>query len=159
MSQSSGAPAETEKPRKRKIFGRKSTLTKKIKLSNHKTGLACNCKHLKCFDRVSAEERDYLVNNFNLLESKDEQDCFLSNLIKIEPVHRRRPLKDANGATKRNNSFKYYVNTSQNQNAASISVCKKALCAIFGVSKRRIERLAKALAGTGIFVVNFSYIC
>ena len=134
ISQHSDIPAVTETPKKRKRNESKSTNNKKKRFSEHVTGKSCECTHLKCFEKRTADEREYLIEKFNNLESKNEQDCFLCNLIKTNPIQRRRSQKSEEKIKNRGHSFKYAINVLRKDDAITIPVCQKAFCSIFGIT-------------------------
>lgn len=54
------------------------------------TGEACNCRN-KCYDFLSQEEKERVIEAFNALSNKDLQDAHLFGLNKSRDVKRRRP--------------------------------------------------------------------
>lgn len=142
-------PSVTDKPRKRKVIGRKRELAKKKKLSSHVVGDDCKCKRFQCFKKVSPEERDNLVLQFNMdYKSKDEQDSYLSSMIKPTPVKRHRPRKEDSSELK-DFSFNYEIKVTRADGVKMIPVCKKAFISLFGITNRRVQTINTALSTTG----------
>lgn len=146
----------TDKPRKRRIVGRKTDFEKKRRVSDHTAGEDCRCSRLKCFETVHEEERNDLLSKFNKLDSKDEQDSFLSSLIRVSNVSRRRLRKPEEEANLHEHSFMYFVRVPRDNNnnedkdsVVEIQVCRSALCSIFGIGKHRISRISNSIASTG----------
>ena len=104
----------TQNPKKRPIKGKKRDAAKKARLSGHVTGKICNCKQFQCFEQVSEIEQSRIITQFNAFPSKNEQDCFLSGLMVIKPVERRRSRKEDKPAFKRDCTCQYFVNKSCN---------------------------------------------
>lgn len=84
----------TSSTRKRPKLGRMSDVSKILKNSTHEPGQDCHCKHLKCFQNVSTEERKQLITSFNNMSNRNEQNSYLSGLISVKPVERHRPNND-----------------------------------------------------------------
>ncbi|GFR62103.1 hypothetical protein ElyMa_005446800 [Elysia marginata] len=47
-------------------------------------GPPCQCKRLKCFEVTSEEEKMSLLDRFNSMPSKNEQDAMIASLISVE---------------------------------------------------------------------------
>ena len=144
-------PQVTDKPKKRPQIGRKRELDKQERLTSHKAGENCGCKRLKCFESTTEEERSTLLAKFNQLASKNEQDSFLSTLICVTNVKRRRPRVDEADAALHNYSYKYLVKVNRAGMACEINICVKALLSIFGIGISRVERIRQSIADTGWF--------
>lgn len=98
----------------------------------------CLCRK-KCFVNVLDEDRISLISIFNNIGDKSKQDTFLGGLIHLKPVSRQR---SRNGSRPNKTcSVQYEVRIGIND----ISVCKKAFCSIFGVSKTAVDRIVKKL--------------
>ena len=139
----------TENPRKRPKKGRKRDSLKKARLSGHVTGRNCECKDLKCFEQVSENEQSRIIDHFNQISTKDEQDCFLAGLMNIKPVERRRSRKEDKPAFQRDCTCQYFVNVSQDSTFTKIQVCVKAFCSFFGIKKARVRRIRESLSKSG----------
>lgn len=132
---------------KSQIVGRKSDISRGKKLKSHVSGSDCNCMKLKCFETISEADRRSLIEHFNCLKNKDEQDAILASLIEVHPVKRRRTRKeDPNEAAFHKNSYKYYVRQASSK---YVEVCIKAFCSIFGVTDNRLRRIKHHLSETG----------
>lgn len=158
-------PEPTNKPKKRPKVGRKCDQNKKQRLQGHQTGEDCKCVRLKCWSNTTEAERNYVIEKFNQIETKNEQDAFLSSLIKVKIVRRRRPRQQLNGKSDEENaklhdhSYEYFVKVcSDGALARNVQVCSIAFCAIFGIGMKRVERIRKSLAETGrsIWVLSLS---
>lgn len=54
------------------------------------TGPDCKCKR-QCYTKVSDDVKHILIQSFNELKDKDQQDAYLCGLITASKVQRRRP--------------------------------------------------------------------
>lgn len=147
QDQSDITPVKNGSSRKRKRLGRMSEVKKKLNLSSHEMGDDCQCS-LKCFDNVPAESRKAILKDFNSMASVDMQNTYLSGLIAVLPVARRRPRK-AEGARQNRAAYKYRVRARIDGIVKEIDVCRKAFISIHGVSKGKIEYLVSNLLSTG----------
>lgn len=111
-----------------------NVLRKKI-VKKRVTGPPCKC-NLKCFNNVTDKQRLILLNIFNEIGNKDMQDTFLSGLIEIKDIIRRRPI--TNEKPNRSVACSYKVRL---DGFNEIKVCKNAFCSIFGIGKAVVERL------------------
>lgn len=126
----------------------------------------CLCP-LKCTDQFSEEEKADILKNFNELTEKNVQDAYLSGLIKLKPVARRkrkrvRPYNNVSNSTnndssdasdseeetqhKRNATFKYFISY-KNKN---LNLCKMAFCGLHGIRKARVSRLCCHKRSSGV---------
>ncbi|RZF44094.1 hypothetical protein LSTR_LSTR004466 [Laodelphax striatellus] len=64
-SVSEDEPVSELKTRKRKTTGRLKDASKRIRNQTLTTGDPCNCKRFKCFEVISAEERDVIIKELN----------------------------------------------------------------------------------------------
>lgn len=142
-------PDVTENPKKRQKLGRKWEQERDKRLSSHVCGPPCKCKRLQCFEKTSAEERGSLLTHFNSLKTKDHQDSFLSTMVRVQPVKRRRPRKDEAEASLHDFSYAYSIKVVRGEEAVEIPVCLPALTSIFGITKSRLERIRSSLARKG----------
>lgn len=67
----------------------------------------CLCKRLRCFQTVSKIERKRILREFNELENSNGQNTYLSGLITVLPVLRRRPRKNEAEARPNSASFAF----------------------------------------------------
>ncbi|CAH1100639.1 unnamed protein product [Psylliodes chrysocephalus] len=56
----------------------------------------CRCKRYRCFQITTQERRSELLNMFDGIKSKVEQVSYLSGLVSVIPVQRRRSRIDPN---------------------------------------------------------------
>ena len=113
---------------------------------------------MKCFESTTELDRTRIIEYFNLLETKNEQDRLLASFISVNNVKRRRSRKE-NGEHVFfwNHSYKYYVNILrvEEMEMIRIEVCLNGFCSIFDVGKMRVRKIKKALASTGEFKLDF----
>lgn len=145
-------PQPTNKPKKRQVNGRAKQAAKKRRIEDHTPGPQCGCNRLKCFENVSAAEREHLIMDFvTNYASKDDQDSYLSTLITVLDVTRRRSrMDDDSEANYHSKSYQYHVNIVRGELEA-VSVCHKAFLSIFGITNRRVQTIKSALAKTGMY--------
>ncbi|CAI6374563.1 unnamed protein product [Macrosiphum euphorbiae] len=98
------------------------------------TGPPCKCK-LQCFEAVTDEQKHLLINMFNNIADKEKQDTFLSGLIQISDVLRRRPINNEKPNRSVACSYKVRFGTDE------LKVCKTAFCSFFGIGKAVVERV------------------
>lgn len=101
------------------------------------TGPDCKCVH-KCFTKVLDSEKSKILNIFNKIGHKEQQDTFLGGLIKVNKIVRNRP-KDS--SKPKSCACVYKIKVDQDEKV----VCKKAFCSLFGINKSRVERIIKSL--------------
>lgn len=97
------------------------------------TGPDCLCNK-RCLLNVSDEVKINLLSAFNSIGDKCKQDTYLGGLIRIKR-HRSRDCSRPSNTC----SMQYEVRFDRNV----LSVCKKAFCSIFGVSKTAVDRIIK----------------
>ncbi|KAG8290190.1 hypothetical protein J6590_088423 [Homalodisca vitripennis] len=97
------------KTKKRKSHERVTDVMKKMRLQSHELGPDFCCSRLKCFSEVSAEERSVNISYFNNLQSVNEQNSFLTSLINVVPVSRRRSRKPEEEAKNHDAAYAYKV--------------------------------------------------
>ena len=148
--QSRDFPKVTEKSKKRLFSGRKADKNKKERLSGHESGADCKCVRLKCFENVAEADRKALLDAFNAMESKEKQDCYLTSLITVQNVQKWRPRKKENDAKFHEYSYSYKLIVQDDGKVKYIEVCLKAFCAIFGIGVKRVRRIRKSIADTGL---------
>lgn len=79
--------------KKRIKTGRTEDVMKKLPLSFHEQGAPCNCSWLNCFENINKNNRKNNIQYFNSMGSISEQNLYLSGLINVNSVHRRRSRK------------------------------------------------------------------
>lgn len=135
--------------KKRKLYGRMSDVNKKIRHQSHETGLNCNCKRYKCFGVVNEEQRTRILKYFNLLPSRDDQNLYLSGLISVLEIQRRRPRKDEDEAKLHTANYAYRVRLVDDIQPIDVPVCASAFIAIHGITRQRVCTIKKSLLTTG----------
>lgn len=134
----SGASAK-----KRKKHGRISDVAKKLRLQSNLGGSDCKCRKLKCFEKVSENARKLILRDFNKMQTYDEQNSYLTGLISVIPIQRRRNRKPENEVTHFNqSSYKYRVRVAGD---CDIQVCYKAFLSIHGITGRRVQTIQNSL--------------
>lgn len=131
--------------RKRKTFGIRHDVAKKIRSQSHEPAADCKCEKKSCFDNIPFAVRDSIIKKFNLMEDTKEQNSYLCGLISILPVQKRRPRANIENAKLKDVTCKYKVRDSVNGVITEFGVCRKAFSAIHGVSKNKIEYLINSL--------------
>ena len=109
MNEASDNPLPTENPRKRKKDFSSRDKAKFACISGHSTGPDCHCKRHKCFSVVSPDQRLEIINRFNSLTGKAEQDSLLAQSIEISETKRHRPRGKVDEAKLKEHSLKYFV--------------------------------------------------
>lgn len=94
---------------------------------------------MKCFEKVTQEERERLFTQFYNMKTKDEQDLFLQCQIETKPTARKRKRKE-NGKN-RDKSFEYWIFIS----GVRKKVCLGAFASIYSVSRDRLKRIKNLL--------------
>ena len=141
-------PAVTAKPKKRRRIGSAFEAAKRERLSGHITGPHCLCKRRCTEQLLSNDQCDKLLEQFNNVCNRDEQDSYLSGLIRLQPVVRRR-MRRAN-AEPNDSSYKYVVTVkSEDDVVTEIVICYMAFLSFYGVSNGRMKVLKSSLINTG----------
>ena len=83
------------------------------------------------------------------MQSKQEQDFFLSGLIELLPVKQRRIRKKGSNPEFHDFSYQYFVNIPKEDGCKKEFVCVQAFCAIFGITRSRIRTIRKSIAVKG----------
>lgn len=133
-----------KKTKKRKVHGRISDVRRKLNLQSHSAGENCNCR-MKCFDKITPESRSIILKEFNMMDSHDKQNAYLSGLISLLPIIRRRPRKPENEAKFHEATYKYRVRAKIDEALQDVQVCRKAFMSLHGIGKKKIEYLVKSL--------------
>lgn len=122
--------------RRKKAQGEMHTSAKGMLVWPRSIGATCKCR-LQCFELIGDEKIRKLFEEFNKISDKQKQDIYLAGLILPQNVARRR----GQAGKEKEISFKYKVRI----NGQEYPVYKNALWSIHGVSKFRIENVAKSL--------------
>lgn len=136
--------------KKRKISGRVSDVTKRLRAATHETGNSCECKRLNCFNTISVNEQKILIKEFNLLGDRNKQYLHLSALVEVKDVSRHRPRKENSAIPKLNDySYSYKVRLMREGKLHEIPVCYKAFLSLHGITNQMMITIKKSLTSTG----------
>lgn len=117
-------------------------------VSARNTGPDCKCKW-KCFSVVTDDIKANIISSFNAMANKEKQDIHLSGRISLSTIQRRRP-KTGEGQNRA-----YAAHYKIKHGTFEKTVCKKAFCSLYGVGKRRVERIVGYLQeGIPVFKDN-----
>lgn len=134
--------------------GRMRDVMKTINLQSHECGENCHCKRLKCFETITDTERRKLLNTLNNLKSVNEQNTYLSSMISVKNVKRRRPRKEGTEVRGHDSSYSYIVKVVREQICVEIPICFKAFCSIFCITKAKVQYIQSSLKLSGIAPVD-----
>lgn len=144
-----GVNAVCSNVKKRKRTGKMTDVMKKLRASSHESGQDCKCTRFKCFKTISPDERQRIISHFNQLGDYNAQSKYLSGLITLVPVQRRRNRKDEAEANFHTSSYCYRVRAHVENKLQDVSVCYKAFLSLHGISNRRLQSLKKNLCEFG----------
>lgn len=147
-SKSSNKENGEKSSEKRKGIGRMRDTMKSLRASTHEIGKDCKCKRYQCFDTIPESERFRIIREFNKIGNYNEQNIYLSSLITVCPVKRRRPRYDEDHARANSASYAYRVRVLNNEVAQDVRVCFKAFISLHGITPRRIQCIQNALVST-----------
>ncbi|KAL4718594.1 hypothetical protein ACJJTC_012096 [Scirpophaga incertulas] len=149
---SSEEDTHVKSPDRKKIRkGRIKDVMKQIRLQSHEHGEDCFCKRLQCFKNVSAIERQRLLRHFNQLQTVNEQNNFLASMITLNLVKQRRSRKENIEESKHHDChYSYIVKVVRDDGCHEVQVCFKAFCAIFGITKSKLQYIQTHLKLTGV---------
>lgn len=85
----------------------------------------------QCFEKVTNDERETLIKNFNLIGNWNDQSSYLTSLMSVCQIAKRRPRKE--DADVEDCSFRYIVRDERNNVMVEIPVCAKAFIALRGI--------------------------
>ena len=104
--------------------------------------LTCRCTY-HCRNKVSEVEQKRIFEEFYKLGSCGAQNQYLLGLIRREKVQRKKLREAGRACTRaRSHSFAYHVRL---QDGNQVQVCKKTLCDLHAIGKRRLEKLASKM--------------
>lgn len=135
--------------KKRKQTGRMSDVLKKLRLQGHEIGDDCKCNRFKCFEMISADQRTRIIKQFNSFANRYDQDNYLSGLITVSNVQRRRPRVGEENAKLHNKSYSYKIRMI-GDDTYELPVCRKAFISLHGITGRRLQFLQKSLTEHGV---------
>lgn len=93
------------------------------------------CK-MKCYEKFSDVDKISILTHLNNFETKTEQDIFLQGQLSLSSVDRKRPRKEDPKSRKYNIVYNIKLEGKVNK------VCKKAFINLYGISEKRVRRLA-----------------
>lgn len=143
--------------KKRESYGRLTDVTKRLRAQTFEIGEDCHCKK-ECFARVNLNERLTLIGAFNKLGSESDepwnaQSLYLSRLITINSVKRRRPRKDGYIDEFLDRLHQcactYKVQICRDGKVEEIPICRKAFISLHGITKKRIDTIQRSLKLNG----------
>lgn len=94
---------------------------------------------MKCFNKLTDNEKLIAFNKLYQLETKDEQDIYLQSLTERQPVARKRSRNS--GGYNKANSYFHFVPLNQQR----VKVCLAAFLSLHAVTVKRVKRLKKLL--------------
>lgn len=143
------SPQPTQNAKKRRKHGRLSDVKKRMMVQTHETGEDCGCTRLKCFESVNETDRCAIIKQFNALPDRDAQRMYVSGLIEVKLVQRRRPRKSHSEALLHDHTYAYKVRVKNDNTMREIPVCYKAFLALHGISPRTVQTIQKQLKECG----------
>ncbi|KAG8283857.1 hypothetical protein J6590_007872 [Homalodisca vitripennis] len=96
-------------------------------------------KKRKAHGRMSSVSKENRAN---------EQTSYLTSLISVNLIVRRRPRKDDINYV-RDCSFRYIVRVKRYNTIREINVCQKAFISLHGITKRRLKTIQTSMKNTG----------
>lgn len=105
-------------------------------------GPDCNCKK-KCFELVTADERQNIFKSFWGLKSYNIQNLYIFGCLEVKK--KARSTKPENSNSRRSHTVYYYIMSTSE--CAKIQVGKKAFLSIHGLQKNRgrLENIVKTI--------------
>lgn len=97
------------------------------------------CKNKNCLNQWTIDEKKGMLKFFSDLKSKDEQDLFLLRCCVIDTPIRK--LDAESNKRPKMISVKYYLSFGVKKNV----ICRIGFMVIYGITKKRIERILKLL--------------
>lgn len=116
---------------------------KGVNVGPRQTGPNCHCK-FKCFEKVSEEKRKVVLKNFNEIGDKQMQTTYLGGLIETTNVARVRAKTRERKS--RSCVHKYNIRLGME----TVRVCRSAFRAMHGISKKRVDNIAKTFCNQNI---------
>jgi len=96
------------------------------------------CKK-QCLSVFTNDEKKSILEVFNQMKNKDEQDIYIQRLMELHSEQRKRSRLDlcAEQAKPKSVSVKYFVTYGTKKQM----VCKSTFLSVFGITKNRCERI------------------
>lgn len=106
---------------------------------------------MQCFDHFDEETKLNLLNKFNVMKTKNEQDSHLAGLITIHAVQRHRPRKRNHNSDDEINdgSHNAYYTYKVRDSLQDVAVCQKAFLSLYGIKRSRLRRIQNHLLEFG----------
>lgn len=100
---------------------------------------------------ISEDQRTRIIRQFNSFANRYDQDNYLSWLITVSNVQRRRPrvLVGEENAKLHNKSYSYKIRMI-GDDTYELPVCRKAFISLHGITGRRLQFLQKSLTEHGV---------
>nr|XP_022905658.1 uncharacterized protein LOC111417568 [Onthophagus taurus] len=131
---------EKKHTKKKKVASREEHINSVNKLVAARTiGKDCKCRK-KCFLKVNQEKQQQILQKFNELGEHSVQNQYLAGLVTSTVPVRSRHRTGSRRAKSASNKYKIRLGQEV------FDVCKKAFCALHGVSAKRVENIAANLA-------------
>lgn len=105
--------------KKRKKTGISRDVMKVLRATTHELGPDCKCTRFHYF----TTERRRIIRECNELGSTDVQNSYLSGLVIVLPVMRRRPRKDKEELKVKSATFAYRVRVKVDGDTRDVPVC------------------------------------
>jgi hypothetical protein len=104
------------------------------------------CKILKCYEKIDIETRQIILQNFNDMDTKNDQDSYSAGLITLKHISRRRSRGTPEEGQKPHAASYLFKLTNQGH---EIMVCKTAFINLHGITSARLRRIQISLVMTG----------
>lgn len=147
MHSSSEDEKTQSESKKKPTYGRMREVMSKLRLQSHEIGPQCSCKQ-QCFKQVGDKKYDIILR-MNKMASNDDINSYLSGLITIMPIQRRRPRKNQLEASHRDATFSYRVRYIVDSKPVEINVCKAAFMSLHGIGRGKVDFILKSLKLSG----------
>ncbi|OWR41893.1 hypothetical protein KGM_209331 [Danaus plexippus plexippus] len=109
------------------------------RVAGRQTGVSCRCP-LKCFEKMSEDDMDSLIERINSFRTKNEQDIYLQGMIELfVPKDTSKRTEDQTKTKPKTISCKYFVDIGTERK----KVCKSAFVSLHGITVKRCRRLAE----------------
>ena len=128
-----------------RIEGKSYTNSVDTVVSARVTGDDYKCRR-KCFELFDDDSKMNILHTFSTFKTKNEQDIalYVQGLLTIESIKQNRPSKDEPNA--RPNNFGYYIKVGSDRKR----VCKRGFISLYGITEKRIRRIASLLQAGAI---------
>lgn len=117
-----------------------------MNLQTKDTGEPCNCTD-ECFEKINEHERAEVIKHINSLDSHDKVNLYLTGLVHLIPVERRRVQNELE-AYFRDATYSYSIRVMRNYSVQELKVCK-AFIFINGISKGKMYYILNKMKKTG----------